>query len=58
MRLPVLPAPHTAMGEQLALLVLGLLALGLLWFDWRLTRRFVAAVLRELVRLTPQSNIP
>ncbi len=45
------PAPGTSDGEQLALLALGLLALGLLWFDWRLMRRFVAAVYREMVRL-------
>lgn len=50
------PAPNTTMGEQLALLVLGLLALGLLWFDWRLLRRFVAAVQRELIRLSPQAS--
>src|SRR5579859_5294373 len=48
------PAPGTPDGEQLALLALGLLALGLLWFDWRLLRRFVAAVQAELARLTPQ----
>lgn len=51
-----LPARGTTMGEQLALLVVGLLALGLLWFDWRLVRRFVAAVQRELIRLTPQAS--
>ena len=50
------PAANTTMGEQLALLVVGLLALGLLWFDWRLVRRFVAAVQRELIRLTPQAS--
>jgi hypothetical protein len=50
------PAPNTTMGEQLALLAVGLLALGLLWFDWRLVRRFVAAVQRELIRLTPQAS--
>lgn len=50
------PAPQTTVGEQAALLVLGLLALGLLWFDWRLMRRFVAAVQRELIRLTPQAS--
>jgi hypothetical protein len=50
------PAPNTTMGEQLALLVLGLLALGLLWFDWRLVRRFVAAVQHELIRLSPQAS--
>jgi hypothetical protein len=50
------PASNTTMGEQLALLVVGLLALGLLWFDWRLVRRFVAAVQRELIRLTPQAS--
>ncbi len=51
-----LPAPATTDGEQLALLMLGLLALGLLWFDWRLMRRFVAAVQAELARLTPQAS--
>ena len=50
------PAPNTTMGEQLALLVLGLLALGLLWFDWRLLRRFVTAVQRELIRLSTQPS--
>jgi hypothetical protein len=50
------PASNTTMGEQLALLAVGLLALGLLWFDWRLVRRFVAAVQRELIRLTPQAS--
>ena len=51
-----LPAPNTTTGEQLALLVLGLLTLGLLWFDWRLLRRFVAAVQSELIRLSPQAS--
>ncbi|HEX6778800.1 MAG TPA: hypothetical protein VF099_11405, partial [Ktedonobacterales bacterium] len=50
------PASNTTMGEQLALLIVGLLALGLLWFDWRLLRRFVAAVQRELIRLSPQAS--
>jgi hypothetical protein len=50
------PAPNTTLGEQLALLVVGLLALGLLWFDWRLLRRFVAAVQNELIRLSPQDS--
>jgi hypothetical protein len=51
-----LPAPKTSSGEQLALLVLGLLALGLLWFDWRVTRRFVAAVQAQLARLQPHTS--
>jgi hypothetical protein len=51
-----LPAPATSSGEQIALLILGLLALGLLWFDWRLTRRFVAAVHAEIARLSPQAS--
>lgn len=51
---PPTPAPTT--GEQLALLALGLLALGLVWFDWRLVRRFVAAVQREVARLSPQAS--
>lgn len=51
-----LPATGTSSGEQLALLILGLLALGLLWFDWRLMRRFVAAVQAELARLKPQTS--
>lgn len=51
-----LPAPNTSSGEQAALLILGVLALGLLWFDWRLTRRFVAAVQAELARLSPQAS--
>jgi hypothetical protein len=51
-----LPAPNTSSGEQTALLILGVLALGLLWFDWRLTRRFVAAVQAELARLSPQAS--
>jgi hypothetical protein len=51
-----LPAPGTSEGEQTALLILGVLALGLLWFDWRLTRRFVAAMQAELARLAPQSS--
>jgi hypothetical protein len=51
-----LPAPGTSSGEQIALLILGLLALGLLWFDWRLTRRFVAAVQAELARLASQTS--
>ncbi len=50
------PAPGTPEGEQLGLLVLGLLALGLLWFDWRLVRRFVGAVQAELTRLAPQAS--
>jgi len=49
-------SPTPMPGEQWALLVLGLLALGLIWFDWRLVRRFVAAVQRELTRLTPQAS--
>lgn len=51
-----LPAPATSQGEQLALLVLGLLALGLLWFDWRLMRRFVAAIQDQLARVTPHTS--
>lgn len=51
-----LPAPATSSGEQIALLILGVLALGLLWFDWRLMRRFVAAVQAELARLSPQTS--
>ena len=51
-----LPPPGTSGGELLALLILGLLALGLLWFDWRLMRRFVAAVQAELARLAPQTS--
>jgi hypothetical protein len=51
-----LPAPNTTSGEQLALLILGVLALGLLWFDWRLNRRFVAAVRAEIARLSPQAS--
>ncbi|HEY7348772.1 MAG TPA: hypothetical protein VH599_10695 [Ktedonobacterales bacterium] len=51
-----LPAPGASQGEQTALLILGLLTLGLLWFDWRLTRRFVAAIQTELARLAPQTS--
>ncbi len=51
-----LPAPGTSSGEQIALLILGLLALGLLWFDWRMMRRFVAAVQTQLARFTPQTS--
>ncbi len=50
------PAPGTSSGEQIALLILGLLALGLLWYDWRLLRRLVAAVQIEIARLTPQTS--
>ena len=50
------PAPNTSGGEQTALLILGVLALGLLWFDWRLLRRLVAAVQAELARLAPQTS--
>ncbi len=52
----LLPAPGTTSGEQLALLILGLIALGLLWFDWRLLRRLVAALQSELARLSPQTS--
>ena len=51
-----LPAPATSPGEQVALLVLGLLALGLLWFDWRLLRRFVGAVQDQLAHLPHTST--
>jgi hypothetical protein len=51
-----LPVPGTTGGEQLALLLLSLIALGLLWFDWRLLRRFVAAFQTELARLSPQTS--
>jgi hypothetical protein len=50
------PTPAPTSGEQVALLALGLLALGLVWFDWRLMRRFVAAVHREVARLSPQAS--
>ncbi|HLW02675.1 MAG TPA: hypothetical protein VKT82_28735 [Ktedonobacterales bacterium] len=52
----LLPAPGTSSGEQIALLILGLLALGLLFYDWRLLRRFVAAVQAEIARHTPQTS--
>jgi hypothetical protein len=51
-----LPASDASGGEQPALLVLGMLALGLLWFDWRLVRRLVAAVQAQLARLTPHAS--
>jgi hypothetical protein len=51
-----LPASDASGGEQPALLVLGILALALLWFDWRLVRRFVAAVQNQLARLTPHTS--
>ncbi len=40
----LLPPPGTTGGELIGILILGLLTLGLLWFDWRLMRRFVASV--------------
>ena len=52
----LLPAPATSSGEQIALLILGLLALGLLWYDWRLLRRLVAAIQAEIARLSPQTS--
>jgi hypothetical protein len=52
----LLPAPGTSSGEQIALLILGLLALGLLWYDWRLLRRLVAAIQAEIARLSPQTS--
>ncbi len=50
------PASDASGGEQPALLVLGILALALLWFDWRLVRRLVAAVQAQLARLTPHTS--
>jgi hypothetical protein len=38
------PPPSTTSGELIGILILGLLTLSLLWFDWRLMRRFVASV--------------
>lgn len=38
------PPPGTTGGELGGILILGLLTLGLLWFDWRLMRRFVASI--------------
>ena len=50
------PAPGTSSGEQIALLILGLLTLGLLFYDWRLLRRLVAAIQAEIARHTPQTS--
>jgi hypothetical protein len=46
----VLPPPGTTGGELIGILILGLLTLGLLWFDWRLMRRFVASVQLQIAQ--------
>ncbi|HEY7127806.1 MAG TPA: hypothetical protein VH590_20620 [Ktedonobacterales bacterium] len=46
----IAPPPGTSGGELGGILILGLLTLGLLWFDWRLLRRFVASVQIQLAQ--------
>jgi hypothetical protein len=44
------PPPETTGGELFGILILGLLTLSLLWFDWRLMRRLVASIQLQIAQ--------